>query len=98
MLIDIDKWQEIFSTIKKHKLRTTLTAFGVFWGIFMLVVLLGAGNGLRNAVFRNFDWANNVVFLWTMRTSMPYQGFQPGRSINLDNRDVAAIRSFAPEV
>jgi putative ABC transport system permease protein len=98
MLIDIDKWQEIFSTIKKHKLRTTLTAFGGFWGIFMLVVLLGAGNGLRNAVFRNFDWANNVVFLWTMRTSMPYQGFQPGRSINLDNRDVAAIRSFAPEV
>jgi putative ABC transport system permease protein len=81
MLIDIDKWQEIFSTIKKHKLRTTLTAFGVFWGIFMLVVLLGAGNGLRNAVFRNFDWANNVVFLMDYENQYALSGFST-RKVN----------------
>jgi putative ABC transport system permease protein len=97
-MFDYDKWQEIYLTIRKHKLRTALTAFGVFWGIFMLVVLLGAGNGLENGVMRDFDIAKNSVFVWTQRTSIPYKGFKSGRFINLNNDDIIAIRSNINEV
>jgi len=97
-MIDIDKWEEIYQTIKRHKLRTALTAFGVFWGIFMLVVLLGAGNGLRNGVEYNFDIAKNTVFIWTERTSLPYKGLKPNRPIDLTNGDIAAIRRNVPEI
>jgi putative ABC transport system permease protein len=97
-MFDIDKWQEIYYSLKKHKVRTALTAFGVFWGIFMLVVLMGAGNGLRNGVMQDFDIAKNAVFVWSNQTSMPYQGLQPGRSINFKNSDIHAIRSAVKEV
>lgn len=96
-MFDIDKWYEIYLTIKKHKLRTLLTAFGVFWGIFMLILLLGAGKGLENGVMQDFDIAKNTVFMWTRQTSMPYMGFQPGRFVQLDNADVEAIRRQVPE-
>ncbi|MCB0641151.1 MAG: ABC transporter permease [Phaeodactylibacter sp.] len=96
-MFDYDKWQEIFQSISKHKLRAGLTAFGVFWGIFMLVLLMGAGTGLQNAVERDFDIARNAVFVWTQRTSMPYKGLQPGRMIQLKNDDLIAIKSAVPE-
>ncbi|MFN7117860.1 MAG: ABC transporter permease [Saprospiraceae bacterium] len=87
-MFDIDKWQEIFSSIRRHKLRTTLTALGVFWGIFMLVILLGAGNGLQNGVEYQFrDDATNSIFLRRGTTSMAYNGLPKGREIMFDNAD-----------
>jgi putative ABC transport system permease protein len=97
-MLDLEKWLEIYATIKKHKLRTALTAFGVFWGIFMLVVLLGAGNGLYNGVTNDFNIAKNAVFLWSQRTSIPYKGYQPGRTITFNNDDIKAIKENIPEV
>lgn len=98
-MFDLDNWQEIFSTIKKNKLRTFLTAFGVFWGVFMLVVMMGSGNGLKNGVLRDFNGtATNSFFVWAQRTNKAYDGFQPGRRFNYNNDDVAAIREFIPEL
>jgi len=92
-MFDYDKWQEIFATIKKNKLRTFLTMFGVFWGIFMLMILLGSGNGLENGVHRDFSgWATNGGFMWGNRTTMAFAGFKPGRYIRFYNEDVAALR------
>ncbi len=88
-MFDRDTWQEIFASLRKHKLRTALTALGVFWGIFMLIFMLGMGSGLRNAVFRDFaSHAKNVMYVWTSGTSLPYQGFQPGRTPRLNMDDV----------
>ena len=98
-MFDRDKWQEVFHVLEKNKLRTFLTAFGVFWGIFMLIVLLGSGNGLRNGVVGDFGGhATNSMFLWTQSTSMPYSGFNRGRRFNFHNEDVEYIRRNIPEV
>jgi len=84
MIIDLEKWREIFHTLGQHKLRTTLTAFGVFWGIFMLTVLLGAGKGLENGVNDGFPRVRNAVFIWSQGTTqIPYQGMPIGRQITL---------------
>ncbi len=93
-MFDFDKWQEIFSTIKKHKLRTFLTALGVFWGIFMLVFLMGAGKGLENGVIGQFgSHATNALYIWTQRTTMPYKGLPPGRHNQLTIDDIQAIEN-----
>jgi putative ABC transport system permease protein len=98
-MFDLDKWQEIFSALKKNKMRTFLTAFGVFWGIFMLMIMLGSGRGLSNAVFEGMkDFATNSVFMWTMPTSEPYAGFPRGRSFNFRNDDIEALRNNIPEL
>lgn len=87
-MFDYEKWQEIFHTIKKNKLRTGLTMFGVFWGIFMLMLLMGSGNGLENGVKKGFNsWATNSGFVWSNRTTMPYKGLKPGRYIQFRNED-----------
>jgi putative ABC transport system permease protein len=97
-MIDLDKWQEICSTLMRHKLRTLLTAFGVFWGIFMLVALLGAGKGLENGVKRMFDRQENIVFFWASKTTMPYAGLSVGREIRMNDSDIAAILNTVDEV
>jgi putative ABC transport system permease protein len=98
-LIDVDKWQEIFSTLGRHKLRTALTAFGVFWGIFMLTVLLGAGKGFENGVIDGFPRVHNIIFIWSQGTTqIPYEGLPVGRSIQFLPEDVEAIRKDLPNV
>ena len=74
-----EQLQEIFSTVSRNKLRTFLMGFSVAWGIFMLIVLLGSGNGLRNAMQDNFSGrAINSMFIYSGQTSVPYKGFQAG--------------------
>ena len=98
-LVDLDHWQEIKSALVSNRTRTALTAFGVFWGIFLLMVMLGSGTGLRNGVTRGFsEGATNSFFVWTQRTQKPYRGMPAGRQIQLDNGDVVAIREKVPEV
>lgn len=92
-MFDLDKWQEILGTMRRNKLRTFLTAFGVFWGIFMLVLLLGAGKGIENGIWKEFGGgAMNSLFVGTGKTSLPWQGMKPGREIKFANDDLAAIR------
>ncbi|HEY8402309.1 MAG TPA: ABC transporter permease [Cytophagaceae bacterium] len=98
-IFDIDKWQEIYNTVRKNKLRTFLTAFGVAWGIFMLVLLLGAGKGLENGVLGMFgNMAKNSMWVWGGKTGVPYQGLKPGRWISFTNEDYEAIKREIPEV
>lgn len=94
-----DSWQEIFDTIGKNKLRTILTGFSVFWGIFMLIILLGSGAGLRNGFaheFRNISM--NSITIWGGRTSIPYKGLPSNRRIQLDMQDMEAIRHSIPGI
>jgi putative ABC transport system permease protein len=94
-MFDHDNWQEIFATIKKNKLRTLLTAFGVFWGIFMLVIMLGAGNGLQKGVMKDFAGsATNSFFMWAQKTGKAYEGMKPGRTFNFTNEDAIALHQL----
>ncbi len=98
-LLDTDKWTEILHALSKNKLRTFFTAFGVFWGIFMLVIMLGSGKGLKNGVNQGMgDMANNALFMWTQPTTVHYKGFPRGRRYNFRNDDTKALRENLPEL
>ncbi|MDR1200861.1 MAG: ABC transporter permease [Tannerellaceae bacterium] len=91
-MFDLDKWVEIWVTITRNKSRSLLTCFGVFWGILMLVILLGSGTGLKNGILGNFKgFATNSLFFYSDRTSEPYKGFNKGRMWNMRNRDIESI-------
>jgi putative ABC transport system permease protein len=98
MIFERDNWQEIFATIRKNKLRTFLTMLGVFWGIFMLVIMMGSGNGLRNGILRGFEGtATNSFYIWTQQTTKAYKGYKPGRFFNFNNADAEALKQL-PEL
>jgi len=93
-LFDSDTWQEIYGGIRKNKTRTIITIIGVLWGIFLLVVLLGAARGVENN-FKNLfgDFATNSLFVWAQRTEKPFKGFQKGRRVRLTTKDVEVLQS-----
>ena len=98
-MFDIDRWVEIWVTITRNKTRSLLTCFGVFWGILMLVILLGAGNGMKNAMFSNINgFATNSAFFFSDRTSESYKGFNKGRQWDMRNRDVESIRKQVKDI
>ena len=93
-LFDKDTWQEIYSSIRKNKMRTGITIVGVMWGIFLLVVLLGAARGVENNFNRIFgNFATNSMFVWAEVTSKPFKGFQEGKRLTLKMSDVQNIRN-----
>ena len=95
MIFEKDNWQEILATIKKNKLRTFLTMFGVFWGIFMLVIMLVAGSGLRHGVLKGFAGeSKNSFFIWAQTTSKPYKGMKSGRYYSFKNGDALALKKI----
>ena len=95
----IDFIQEIYGTIRRNKLRTALTGFAVAWGIFMLIVLLGAGNGLLNAFEQQSEnMAMNSFQIWPGQTSMPYQGLKEGRNIKLTEKELDLTRQMTEHV
>lgn len=98
-MFDLNRWLEIYSTLRSNKLRTFLTAFGVAWGIFMLVIMLGSGNGLENGITQGMgDFSTNSAFMWTQVTTKPYKGFQRGRRWNFNNSDTEALKKNIPEL
>jgi putative ABC transport system permease protein len=98
-MFDLDKWTEIFDTIRKNKLRTFLTGLSISWGIFMFCFLLCAGNGLKNGVTSNFESRSvNSYDFWGRRTSKPYKGFPDSRPINLDENDLRLIKEQIPQI
>ena len=93
-MFSLDSWQEILDTVRKNKLRTLLTGFSVAWGIFMLIVLLGSGNGLANGIEYQFrDDAINSLWIRSGQTSLPHEGHRPGRKVQFTNQDYDQIKS-----
>ena len=83
-LFDRDTWQEVYDSMSKNKLRTAITMVGVWWGILLLITLLGAARGMENSFNRLFgDFATNSVFVWGQSTSKPFKGFQEGKRVQL---------------
>lgn len=99
MKFDIDTYREILDTLTRNKTRSFLTGFGVFWGVFMLVVLIGGGDGLEELLAKNFQgFATNSAFTFAQPTTKPYEGFRKGRQWNMTYKDVERLRAHVPEL
>ena len=98
-MFDLDRWQEIWITITHNKSRSVLTAFGVFWGMLMLVLMVGAGNALEKGMTSQIEgFATNSCFFESSRTTVPYKGFRKGRRWNMTNSDIPVIREKVKEL
>jgi putative ABC transport system permease protein len=98
-MFDLDNWQEIWQTITRNKTRSFLTGFGVFWGLFMLIILMGLGRGFKDGTMGHLDGLSfNSVIFWARPTSEPYKGFRKGRRWQMNMRDLASIREKAQSV
>lgn len=98
-MFDLDRLNEIWVTITRNKARSLLTGFGVFWGIFMLVVMMGSGEGLSRGMMEEIEGiATNSCFMGSNSTSEPYKGFQKGRSWSMHNRDMDILKHAIPEI
>ena len=99
MRIDIDSYREVLDTLTRNKSRSLLTGFGVFWGVFMLVALIGGGNGLKEKLNANFEgFATNTAMVWAQQTSKAYKGFRKGRYWEMDYQDIERLRQRVPEL
>ena len=99
MRIDLDSYREVLDTLTRNKSRSFLTGFGVFWGVFMLVALMGGGAGLKELLEQNFaGFATNSAMVWAQPTSKAYKGFRKGRYWYMDYKDVERIRRAVPEL
>ena len=99
MKFDIDTYREILDTLTRNKTRSFLTGFGVFWGVFMLVALIGGGKGMKEMLNSNFEgFATNTGMIWSQRTTKAYKGFRKGRQWNMEYRDVERLRHQVPEL
>ncbi|MGN6107682.1 MAG: ABC transporter permease, partial [Kofleriaceae bacterium] len=92
-MFDLDKWKEIWATLRSNRLRTFLTAFGVFWGIVMLMAMLGFGSAIQSASKRQMKgMATNLLFIWGQQTTMAYDGLPPGRFVGFNTDDIEILR------
>ena len=94
-MIDLDKWKEIWATLRSNKLRTFLTAFGVFWGILMLMLMLAFGSAFEEGSRRNMKgMATNLLFCWGQQTTEAYDGLPPGRQVRFNTDDIEILRKL----
>ena len=94
-----DFYREILDTITRNKSRSFLTGFGVFWGVFMLIVLIGGGQGLKEMLQSNFaGFATNTAMIWTQNTTKPYKGFRKGRYVSMVENDMTRLRQQVPDL
>ena len=99
MRIDIDTYREIIDTLTRNKSRSFLTGFGVFWGVFMLVALMGGGKGLKEKLDKNFEgFAQNAVIIGAEQTTKPYKGFRKGRWWAMEYKDIDRLKQKVPEL
>ena len=99
MRFDIDSYREILDTITRNKARSFLTGFGVFWGIFMLVALIGGGQGMKEQLNNNFaGFATNSGIIFPQATTKAYHGFRKGRTWNLTYQDITRLKQHIPEL
>ena len=99
MRFDIDTYREILDTLTRNKSRSFLTGFGVFWGVFMLVALIGGGQGMKELHNQNFEgFATNSAMIWAQPTTKAYKGFRKGRRWDMEYKDVQRLKSRIPEL
>jgi len=94
-MLDIDKWKEIWATLKSNPLRTFLTAFGVFWGIVMLMAMLSFGSSMNTGMQRQMKgMATNLLFIWGQETTEAYDGLPTGRAVQFNTDDIELLRKI----